>query len=788
MSLGVSPSSSSPLTTHSRPLPPNRKRLSSSHTPSPRATRESTPLIETTASFPPTSLDLASVHESLRDLREHEDDEDLGGASRERLALALRAEWDKRDKLVAKVERMEQDRDRSEMEHKEMKVLVAGLQSRIEEAFSEQTRMEADLEERDDLLERLRKRVNEAERQARESHKRCVEQEKTFDIERQALQAQEEHLQKRILQIQSSSRSTPVYSEEDNIASLKDELASINLSHSTLLAKLNTITKELHDLKIVNKQLEEDNEGWEFLIRERTLNGQVKQGGGFLNQPESDDESDGPSLGAGSPSTAPGSPLEEELDEEMEELNSDLEAQSSIFDDEHHFVTNLDGKSDGLLAPPSKAKRRGRKSQGDGLAKSPASSVRGGLDLAAELGMVEGSDAGSVGRGNDAEGLRAEVKQLKEANKALTLYCSKIIDRIIAQDGFEHILSVDYKTRRGISISRSGSGASRPALKDIQPFANPPLPTVVPPSPGKKEKKKARPLSMMVRAISGSVETAPAMESAKVSPTSSAGPAPAAVTDLQQEAKSEKRARRGFSLDFRSLTFGSSASEPSRSALKPLTLSSRSSQPPAQRSSTVPPATSARKLEPHAEDEEDRRERHRMEATLKLMGIERTSPSPTIEEEPEEFRLPNGTFWSGKNVTKVQPSEPKRSSSSSSESGTATRKSGGTTPLSRLSSIFGSADPSSPADLITVPDPKTAEEALRAFDEREKEKIRALANGKAETGYTSPPKVGGARRGSAAEQEKMRTVSKSESVSTLWSMGGDSRPGSGEVVLKREGQ
>lgn len=37
--------------------------------------------------------------------------------------------------------------------------------------------------------------------------------------------------------------------------------------------------------------------------------------------------------------------------------------------------------------------------------------------------------------------LRAEVKALKDANKALTLYCSKILDRIMSIDGFEEVLS-----------------------------------------------------------------------------------------------------------------------------------------------------------------------------------------------------------------------------------------------------------------------------------------------------------------------------------------------------------
>jgi hypothetical protein len=91
----------------------------------------------------------------------------------------------------------------------------------------------------------------------------------------------------------------------------------------------------------------------------------------------------------------------------------------------------------------------------------------------------------------------------------------QIIDRIIAQEGFEHILSVDYKTRRMGSWSASGAGRGK--LKDItnamQAGAAAPKAASEGPAStaaGVKEEKKARPLSMLSRAMSGSVEKATA--------------------------------------------------------------------------------------------------------------------------------------------------------------------------------------------------------------------------------------------------------------------------------------
>ncbi|WVF71251.1 hypothetical protein IAT40_006053 [Kwoniella sp. CBS 6097] len=838
MSLGVSPSSSSPLTTHSRPLPPGRKR--NSYTPSPRAT----PRLHWNELLPSSSTASEEVSPSSGTRREQDgtmgglrerSEEELARAGKEDLEIALRKEWQGRERLMLQLEEAENDRRKFEIQHEELVKAISSLQSRTDEAFSEQSRMEADLEERDELLERMRQRVADAEKQARESQKRYVEQEQTFDLERQALQAQEQHLQQRLKSIAVSRRSTtPNVSDVENLASVKDELASLNLSHSTLLAKLNTVTKELHELKIVNQELREENEGWEFLVRERTLNGHVFKGqGGILSQYDEDfDDRDSGSepplsagIDAGEGHKTGLESLDEELEAEMDELHSDLEAQSPIFEDDHAFATNIDGSrkrigdKDGLLAPPSRRRGRGKKER-TVSGGSMADRSGAGLDLAAEMGMADEtkSDGGESGvsatAGVESNALRAEVKQLKEANKALTLYCSKIIDRIIAQEGFEHILSVDYKTRR--AGTRSTASKSRPALKDMtgtnewgmtkssvsEENPSTPADVTVSPEPSKVE-KKARPLSMMVRAISG---PAPTLQTQ--TQMLAAVPPPVPQVDAAKEEKTEKRARRGFSLDFRSLGFGSSSSSSSsepKSALKPLTLSSRSSTTgPSVASSTSAAATSrnsaaasasasasaARKLDIHEEDEEDRKERHRMEATLKLMGIDRKTPPPTVHEEPEEFSMTTGgkEWRSGANSSL---SLGRRTASSSSSSNENRRRSilpgSGTTPLARLSSVLGTYEDPLPLDDIVDPhDPAQLSAALQAMDQREAKMREALSRGTAERGYTSPPKIQkGIPGGTGTGGERGRTVSKSESVKTLWSLGGsgDSRPNSGEIVM-----
>lgn len=272
-----------------------------------------------------------------------------------------------------------------------------------------------------------------------------------------------------------------------------------------------------------------------------------------------------------------------------------------------------------------------------------------------------------------------------------------------------------------------------------------------------------------------------------------------------------KQAKRGFSIDFRSFGFGSSTPSPSPveqpKGLKPLTLPQRAvSQSSITNSSRAtspgavsPIESSARKLAVTAEDEEDRKERHRMEAAMRLMGIDRTqSTSPSHFEILDDDPLLTAREFGSANTS------------------TSPRMTG--TPLSRLSSALSH---SSRSPTLELQDPTAAITddaalaALKAFDEKEKAQAKALAKGKATTEYTTPSKIGQGRRrlsarrsgseespspgkhlyrrseespgvpwggpagaGAGQTARTMRTVSKSESISTLFSAGSDSRPGS----------
>ncbi|KIY36136.1 hypothetical protein I305_00988 [Cryptococcus gattii E566] len=654
----------------SRPLPPHRRRIS---------------LVTQRA---PASLIEDDACDCLRD----KSDDQLRAITADDLVQVLRGQWNLNDKMTEKIEVLENNRDKLEINIGELSRAMATLQSRFDETLNEQSRMEADLIERNELLDRLSMRMSETERQVKDAQKRCVDQEVSFEAERRAFQAQEEHLRERINSLLSTSRKTatvPAIAEQRcdayTISSLKDEIASLKLSSTTLRAKNSTLTQDIHELKNVNNALQEDNDAWEFLLRERTFNGDIKrEGDGSLDANQLQNRYEG---------------------HEPEPLDEAL-----------------------ILESPSS--RRNKKTSDDTY--SPLV----GVDLASELGIFqEEGEPGYLKEDTDIEGMN-------ECGSIETIFILQIIDRIIAQDGFEHVLSVDYKSRQAGSHNVS---ATQTPLKDIpttlaQPSnaemtSKPPATSQV--SASSKD-KIGRPLSMMIaKAFSGVAEKTPVVEDVPL--PSSPFPTPVETPRLTVE-KQEKRAHRGFSLDFHSFGFGGIAiPESPKPELKPLNLASRATNTTSPLVKKEKGAITGCKLAPTEEDEEDRRERHRMEATLKLMGV--FKPADTSN---------------GQDIMTKSPDS---------------RKS----PWGLLCSTVGSTEPASP---FGNTNPDAAQAALNEHDQQEAVRMKSLAQGKSEAGYTIPPRMGMPRRQSSG-RERLMSVG---SVNTLWSMGSSSRPTSMDVT------
>lgn len=174
-------------------------------------------------------------------------------------------------------------------------------------------------------------------------------------------------------------------------------------------------------------------------------------------------------------------------------------------------------------------------------------------------------------------GLRKEVRQLQDANKALSLYINKIVERVIAHEGFENVLATDY-TRP--STATSPTTPVMPATKTVAPplpLEEKPRPPEIAPVPPAKDDKASKRRTISIGAF-----------------------AEAAASIFSSTPKSPPLANSRLSL------------------LKPMLLSA--SVGPSSTPGGSSPRLPATPID--EDDEEDAQDRERLKAELALMGID----------------------------------------------------------------------------------------------------------------------------------------------------------------------
>ena len=504
------------------------------------------------------------------------------------------------------------------------------------------------------------------------------------------------------------------------------------------------LQSQLVDLKRVNQELQEENESYNILLRERTLTGQFDLSRRLNGAPSdsADDDSiartkddDAGSLRSNSRS------LLDPVDETPEggAMDPSLVNGSDVPDN--------DSVSSGHRLGGRHARRFGSNTgsashspaRGETLADLPITGP--GLDLAAELGRAEHKDtyeplgrrsrkastvdrrpSGGSGPQPEVDALRNEVKVLKDANKALSLYASKILDRIIATEGFEHVLAVDY--------SDKAEPAPILSTSDSPPAAS----------------KKPRPQSMMVgRTISSSSDNYP---SPMMSPTERLTTfdnfrAEGASAKTPPTPSTAKASRRSLSFDWKNFSmFGGGAGDkkPENSNLRPLTLKAGGNSV----------LGVARKLDTE-EDDDDRRERERLNATMKLMGIEKPvdAPAPVIERSSSSsVSTPTAPapsrFSFFRRSTLITPNHSEQSSTKSASSNTS-------------SPHLGASKPNLTQEALEQAE---VENKIAQLDARERSLSVELANGSG-SGFTEIRRT--SRRGRRSDERS--------SGSTIWSAG-----------------
>ncbi|GLB36257.1 hypothetical protein LshimejAT787_0305450 [Lyophyllum shimeji] len=642
-------------TAPARAPPPARRPLSAS--PTPPSTLARGPSARSAAS-PRVASSLNSAANSRRVSSKAAPSPPVNGETPEALSASLKQETDQKEQLLVQVQNKDQTIATLTAENSNLTSALSAAETRLNELYAEQSRFEIELAQRIDIAEKLRSQVRELEKEKRDLQRRYNEQTTTFEAERQAFYDNEQHLKSRIQSLtQARKQPEPVTAPAESDAELDDddeaadryveqqrpvhqdvddpetepaemtalrlELSTLSTSYSSLQSTLVLLQTQLVDLKRVNHELQEENESYMILLREKTLSGQFdvmrQVGGGSSSDGDDDDDDDHTeNTDVGSLRSATRSTLDrvEEISEENLEQELERGAETKSIDSSSHKPGRHGRKRTTSSSGPPR---------GESLADLPITGP--GLDLAAELGRAENKDIlqgnvieerdrsvlnskgkrakkGSDGRKvsststgglessdsfNDIDALRTEVKSLKDANKALSLYASKIIDRIISQEGFEHVLAVDYD--------------KQPSSAGPQSTFSGPLPVTGP---------KARPQSVMVHRSSSNPMP---------DPTITSPPAP--------NRPNLKTNRRSLSFDWKAFSIFNNTAEKKPDPnpnLRPLTLKPGGS-----------PVTGGRKLDTE-EDEEDRKERERLNATMKLMGIQppapQVSPSPAFSATP----------------------------------------------------------------------------------------------------------------------------------------------------------
>ena len=530
--------------------------------------------------------------------------------------------------------------------------------------------------------------------------------------------------------------------EPPEVTGLKLELSTLSTSYTSMQNTLVLLQSQLVDLKRVNQQLQEENESYNILLRERTLTGQFD-----LSKQLNGAPSDGVDVDSRAKDDDTGSmrstsrSLLDPVDETPEGGAMDPSLVNG-FD-----VPDNDSISSGRRPGGRHTRRPGNTgsgshspTRGETLADLPITGP--GLDLAAELGRAENKDSydppgrrsrkassadrkPSAGSGPQPEvdALRNEVKTLKDANKALSLYASKILDRIIATEGFEHVLAVDYSEKP-------------------EPTPTPAVPSPKSPPPASK---KPRPQSVMVgRTTSNSSDNypSPMMSPTERLTTFDSIRAETAAAKSPQTPATAKASRRSMSFDWKGFSmFGGGADKKQENpSLRPLTLKPGSNS-----------VVTARKLDTE-EDDDDRRERERLNATMKLMGIEKPvdSPAPIIDRSqsssaatPTASNPSRFSFFRRPSATVTPNDNSEQSSVEPASSGTS-------------SPYIGSSKPNLTQEALEQAE---VENKIAQLDAREKSLSMELANGSG-SGFTEIRRT--SRRGRRSEES---------SGSTIWSAG-----------------
>lgn len=425
------------------------------------------------------------------------------------------------------------------------------------------------------------------------------------------------------------------------IESLRAELVTLQKSHSSLTATMQQLHAELRDVKSTNVDLREQNEAYIDLLQEKTLSGALINESAVLSRRyDEDTDQSRETTESEEGRTDEDDEYDDDEDDEEDEDDDDTEASGADKDD-------VDDVPDVPREKTKKQKERKRK----GMTLKPRSSanlLNPPTSLANELEKTdEAGDAGGKRRERRRErsealttnvaDLQREVWELRDANRGLTLYVSKILDRIIAREGYENILAADQEHKRSVRGTSSRLRGQRSRPSNLAAEFDSGRDKAAGTQQNQQKRQSGSGLLGFARAYSGSGE---ADTSTTATPTTA-------------------RPRRGGSIDWRALIGASPAQSAAKdsSSLRPLALAGAAAPPTSRRISNSE----------EQEDEVDIEERERIRAALEREGLDLPDHQLKSPKSPNSQRQSTsiGTFFSrvistaSSNAADPPPSAPK---------------------------------------------------------------------------------------------------------------------------------
>ncbi|SCZ98764.1 BZ3500_MvSof-1268-A1-R1_Chr7-1g09264 [Microbotryum saponariae] len=696
------------------------------------------------------------------------DENDFDQLSRDEILQVFQRQYLEMEDLRSRVNSLEDDQATLVNENGDVLKQLDNVRATNSDLLAEQARMEEELAGRIEVLDKLRASVRELEREKRDALKRYREQADSFDSERQSWYDQEAHYKGRLANLatvgarrtprsslgpEASLAPSPKKSDEDkqstlspeddlpaskegktsdgessnssipnrkkvsapstgptaNELALQEQLTTLSTAHESLTVTLRTVQHELTDLKRVYQDLQEENESYEILLGEKTLNGEVRDTDLFKRsfQWEEAEGSTPLSEGLGFLGGLESVGEEEDFSDDDEEDSEERE-----LDDDEVELALLEAQgtgspNSGAVQTKGGSRRRAKKRP------SFESGAGGGLDLAAELEMAQAVDheeeerkAAKLERRRASEARKAtavaqkrkdsmpsmpqsveelqkELKALHEANRALTLYVTKIVERVCSQEGFEKVLAVDYRNATPKAAAPAFVAAEEaPASKSQQPTDD-------------QEVIKFRP--------SAASRTSASLQSPNASSTLS-------PTSAQKKGWGDTLSA---VLPF-TLTRTPQVASAVPTGMKPLRLTSDGS---------------ARKvaISDEIEDEDDIRERELLRQEMARIGISSTAASDPTSALPTAST--GGNNWIGK-----KSSSSDRSSSTRHSVGSASSSNPGDSSLSG-STRTTQTSPPTPQEIDAE-----VQEVLQLRVVKEKQAKEALEQGKA-SGFTEPRRL-----------------------------------------------